>query len=146
MICEDAIKIIKKFEGFSTRPYFCPGGLMTIGFGHVIKRGESFSIICKETAERILMQDIEIALDAVQKLITFPLTENQIGALASFTFNIGAPNLEKSTLRKKINQGLLIEASNEMLRFVYSKGQILPGLDKRRKEERELFLRDVLKS
>ncbi len=32
--------IIKSFEGLRLQPYYCPAGLKTIGWGHVIKEYE----------------------------------------------------------------------------------------------------------
>ena len=35
--------IIKEFEGFSSTFYLCPGNRKTIGYGHLVKQGETIS-------------------------------------------------------------------------------------------------------
>jgi lysozyme len=68
-----------------------------------------------------------------------------INALVSFSFNVGLGSLKTSTLLKKVNNRKFEEASNEFLKWnkakVKGKLTVLIGLDRRRKEERELFLR-----
>ena len=120
-------------------PYVCPAGKLTIGYGHVIKKGESFTRITKQRAEAILLTDMAIAESAVDRLVSVPLKSYQHAALVSFTFNLGSGNLARSTLLRKLNAGDYNGAANEFGRWVYSKGKILNGLVKRRKEEKEMF-------
>ena len=42
-ITQEGIDLIKRFEGFSPTVYFCPAGYPTIGYGHVVKKGEDFT-------------------------------------------------------------------------------------------------------
>ncbi|HJD55749.1 MAG TPA: hypothetical protein LFW21_03780 [Rickettsia endosymbiont of Pyrocoelia pectoralis] len=37
---EHAKNLIKRFESLRLKPYYCPAGLKTIGYGHVIKPHE----------------------------------------------------------------------------------------------------------
>jgi lysozyme len=67
------------------------------------------------------------------------LTQNQNDALVSFAFNLGLGGLQRSTLRQKVLRGEP-EAADEFLKFVRGGGKILPGLVKRRNDERALFL------
>jgi len=39
-----AIEVIMGMEGFRDNVYRCPGGYKTIGYGHLVEEGESFSI------------------------------------------------------------------------------------------------------
>jgi len=49
---EAGLALIKKYEGLALKPYICPAGYPTIGYGHVIRKGEDFSKgITKEQAE-----------------------------------------------------------------------------------------------
>lgn len=136
--------IISHFEGFSSKPYRCPGGYLTIGYGHKIEPGEDWTEISQEQAEIILEQDIKMILGFLEVSLQEKfneLNENQIAALASFVFNIGRTAFQESTVRKKILAGARPgEIANEMMRWVYSNGKFLPGLLERRKAEAELFL------
>lgn len=74
-ITQEGIDLIKRFEGFSPTVYFCPAGYPTIGYGHVVKKGEDFSGgITQGEAEELLRLDAQIAERAVLRLITVPLT------------------------------------------------------------------------
>ena len=102
------LDVIKTFEGFSPTVYICPAGYPTIGYGHVVKpyeRQHFANCITAEHAESLLRQDVQTAERAVLRLITVPLTDGQFDALVSFTFNLGAGALQRSTLRRKVNRG-----------------------------------------
>lgn len=133
------IELIKKFEGFSTVKYFCSGGFATIGYGHKLLPTEHFNFISKEHANELLIKDLIAIENNVIKYINVPLTNNQFDALVSFTFNLGAAALQRSTLRQKINYHQYFEAGQEFLKWVYVRGKILNGLFKRRLAEKELF-------
>jgi len=68
------------------------------------------------------------------------LTQGQNDALVSFAFNLGLGGVQRSTLRSKVLRGEIEEAADEFLKFVRGGGKILPGLVKRRNDERALFL------
>lgn len=129
------IALIKRFESFCATVYRCPAGKPTIGYGHVILPGEQFSTITEADAIELLRHDLAIAEAAVRRLITVPLTQNQFDALVSFTFNVGEGALEKSTLRRRINQGNWALAKRELMRWVYADGKKMKGLVARREEE-----------
>jgi len=132
------IDIIKKFEGCKLKAYLCPAGVPTIGYGHTygVKLDRT---ITQDQANILLEQDYQDALNAVEELIKVPLSENQIGALASFVFNLGRGKLLGSTLRKKLNQGDYNGAAEEFDKWVFAGGVKLNGLVARRAAERQLF-------
>jgi lysozyme len=68
------------------------------------------------------------------------LTAGQNDALVSFSFNLGLGGVQRSTLRSKMLRGETQEAADEFLKFTRGGGKILPGLVKRRNDERALFL------
>ena len=72
--------------------------------------------------------------------ITSILSDDQFAALVSFTFNMGGGALQRSTIRQKINYGQYQDAGLELLRWIYARGKILPGLVERRKAEHKLFI------
>jgi len=131
--------LIKKYEGLQLTSYLCPAGVPTIGWGHTygVKLNRTISV---DEAEVLLDHDYQEAEDDVLELITVPLTDNQLGALTSFVFNLGSGKLIGSTLRKKLNSNDYKGAAEEFDKWVFSKGKKLNGLVKRRAEERQLFL------
>lgn len=134
------LALIRAAESFSSTGYLCPAGKPTIGYGHVIRPGDSFLRgISRERGEALLVEDlapVEIYLNAV-----FPsLTQNQFDALASFCFNVGLGAFEKSTLFARLKAGDLTGAAGQFGRWVHGGGKRLPGLIKRRAAERDLFL------
>jgi lysozyme len=136
----NGINFIKSFESFSPIPYICSGGARTIGYGHVLAKGEYYSRITLENAEELLKQDLAIMETAVIRNINTQLSQNQFDSLVSFTFNVGAGGLQRSTLRQKINYGASMdEISQEFLYWVYAKGRKLQGLVKRRIFEARVY-------
>jgi lysozyme len=133
--------LIRRFEGFRAYPYRCAAGYDTIGFGHVLRAGETFPHgITHAEAEQLLRGDVAIAFAAVQRLLPVPLTQGQCDALVSFTFNLGAGALQRSTLRQVLLRGEVGCAADEFRRWVYGGGQKLQGLVRRREAEIIMFL------
>ena len=60
--------------------------------------------ISEDEAEALLIRDLESSEGWVSRLIKTALTDNQYSALVSFTFNVGAGALQRSTLRMKLNR------------------------------------------
>lgn len=135
-------EIIKHFEGLKLVAYLCPVGVPTIGWGHTkdVQLGDRCT---PEQAETWLEEDYSEALDAVLRNVKTNLTENQKQALTSWVFNLGEGRLKSSTLLKKLNLNDMEGASKEILKW--NKGRvngqliIMPGLDRRRILERQLF-------
>ncbi|MDI7005145.1 lysozyme [Pseudomonas aeruginosa] len=139
---QDALDIIKKFEGFSEKAYPDPAHgwrVPTIGYGTTsgVKMGDT---ITKERAEELLREDVKRFEGYVDRLVKVPLTQGQFDALVSFTYNLGPGALEKSTLLKLLNRGDYQGAANQFSRWVNAGGKRLGGLVKRRAAERVLFL------
>lgn len=134
------IDLIKEYEGFRAKPYYCPAGKLTVGYGHVVKSGEHFDEISEEQGEAILRNDLATAESAANLLVKVPLNQNEFDALVSLIFNIGTTNFRNSTLLKLINKDMRYMAAQEFSKWVYSKKKKLPGLVKRRDAEKLLFL------
>ncbi len=64
--------------------------------------------------------------------------EGRLATIVDFTFNLGAGRLQTSTLRRRINQRDWVAAGQELCRWVYGGGKVLPGLVARR--QAEIFL------
>jgi lysozyme len=94
-------------------------------------------------ANNWLKLDTDIAGQAVRNMIHVDLNQNQFDALVSFVFNFGQGKFATSTLRKLINIGRYDLAAKQFgrWRFAKHKGKdvVMPGLVRRRAEERKLF-------
>ena len=133
---DNCIQLIKRFEGLYLKAYFCPAGVLTIGYGHTrgVKPGEEINEL---QAEIYLKEDVE-ACEIQLNYLTLPINQHQFDALCSFIFNLGIGNFMQSTLLKKLKAGDKT-AADEILRWDKSGGKVLPGLTARRKAEYDLF-------
>ena len=136
---------IKNHEGWRDYVYKDAIGLPTIGYGHLIKKGESFpSKITKEYGEKLLLSDVARFEKRVNEIVKVPLTQNQFDVIISFLFNLGVNALDGSTSLKLLNQGLYKAFADRLL--LWNKGMIggrlveIQGLTNRRIKERKLFL------
>ena len=141
--------LIKEFEGCVLEAYPDPatgGEPWTIGFGHT---GLMFMdgcpvaeglIITQPEANRQLEIDVEAVAVEVGHAVTAPLTQPQLDALVSFTFNEGIGQLRSSTLLRLLNNGEFSTAADQFSAWVYGAGKVMPGLARRRAAERALFL------
>jgi lysozyme len=136
------IALIKFFEGFAARPYLCPANYWTVGYGHVITHAEKGSFTApldESAATELLMRDLVRFEQAVRRLVKVALNQQQFDALVSFTFNLGAGALQRSTLRQKLNRGDYAGAAGEFRKWIWAAGRKLPGLIRRRDAEKLLF-------
>lgn len=136
------IDLIKAHEGLRLEWYLCPANKPTIGYGHVILTNEQFlkaGPISEAAAEAILEDDLQKFERSVSKLVKVDLEQHEFDALVSFTFNVGAAALSRSTLLRLLNEGDREGAAAQFSRWVYANKKELPGLVKRRADEAELF-------
>lgn len=135
-------ELIASFEGWVDHVYLDAAGLPTIGFGHLLKPGEHFPAqISRERGLDLLRADAKIAAEAVDRLVTVNLSQNEFDALVSLTFNIGTGAFGESTLLRVLNSGNRAGAAEQFLRWTIAGGVELQGLVNRRRAERALFLR-----
>lgn len=142
------IDLIKNFEGIRLAPYPDPatkGPPYTIGVGATFYQdGRKVTMqdppLTVQQATDLLKFHLEKFEKEVATLVKVALTSNQFSALVSFAFNCGTNNLKNSTLLKKLNQAKYSEAADEFLKWTKANGKELPGLVRRRKAERELFI------
>ncbi|CAK0778032.1 lysozyme [Gammaproteobacteria bacterium] len=140
-ISQAGIELVKSFEGLRLTVYKDSAGKPTIGYGHLIKSGENFAAgITEKQAELMLVADLVSAEEVVKRWVNVALTQGQFDALVSLVFNIGAGNLMKSTLLKKLNAGDVIGAADEFLRWNKAGGKVVEGLWRRRAAERGMFV------
>jgi lysozyme len=150
------IEMIKHHEGVRFKPYQCPAKLWTIGVGHVLypnqgkmpidQRGsfqlaqEDNRAFSKDEVDAILRNDLQRFERGVHTYCPVYLTQGMFDGLVSFSFNVGLGTLQRSTLRQKLLRGDKEGAAEELLKYCMAGGKILKGLQKRRIDERALFL------
>ncbi len=140
---DQAIQLIRLFEGFVDHIYICSAGYKTVGIGHALKPGEDIrwtNGITEEQAYELLKQDIYLAESSVSRLIYTELSDGQFGALVSFSFNLGGGALQRSTMRSMINRYEYEGASEEFEKWCWAGGRKSAGVLRRRLAERGLFL------
>lgn len=134
----DGLQRLADTEGFSAIPYADFKG-KSIGYGHLIKPGESLSYVTRDDAMVLLSGDVADAERAVRTGVAVPINQNQFDALTSFAYNVGAGAFRKSTLLRKLNAGDYQGAAAEFPRWNLAGGQPLAALDARRAQERATF-------
>jgi lysozyme len=152
-----AKEMIKHHEGVRLKPYLCPAKLWTVGVGHVLYpeqanmkledrkdlwlHPEDNRVWTMEQVNALLEFDLDRFERGVARLCPSSTSnQNHFDALVSFSFNVGLGSLQKSSLRMKYNRGEYEEAANEFLKWAKAGGKVLPGLLKRRSDEKALFL------
>jgi len=137
-ISQEGLSLIKKFEGCELESYKCAAGVWTIGYGSTngIEEGMEIS---QERADMLLLEDVEVFEEAVNKLVEVPLEQNQFDALVSWTFNLGSTNLQNSTLLKVLNNEDYEGVPSQIKRWNKAGGEVLQGLVRRREAEALLF-------
>ena len=142
-ISKNGLDLIKKYEGFYSKAYICPGGALTIGYGttnsdssilkYTIKKD---SVITKTKAEEFLKKSIEKKYEPLvnKYMSTYKFNQNQFDALCSFCYNIGSIDQLVGRGSKSITK-----IANDMLLYNHAGGKELKGLTRRRKEEQQLF-------
>lgn len=139
-ISDRGVDLIAKYEGCRLEAYKCPAGVWTIGYGHTAGVKEGDRLASEEAAKALLKEDLSkyggYVNGCVKKgLIGFALTQNMFDALTSFCYNCGNGNLQKLVTDRDA-----ITVADKLLLYNKGGGKVLPGLVRRREEERELFL------
>lgn len=134
--------LIERFEGFKSKPYLCPAGKPSIGFGTTFY----------EDGTAVTLDDNPIDINRARELVFWyctkhvklpkNLNDNQESALCSLIYNIGQPAFDKSKLKKAIENKDWINVRKEWTWYKVN-GKILPGLVLRRQAEKDLFFKGL---
>jgi lysozyme len=163
-INELGIKLIKQFESLhdgdlkivGLQPKMCPAQIWTVGWGHALvdpvtrkflkgpadkeKAYAMYPAMTEVEAEQLLKRDLESFSGAVTRLLKVKLNDNQFSALVSFAYNVGAGNLQKSTLLRLINANPNDPGiTAQFMRWNKAGGIELRGLTRRREAESLLY-------
>lgn len=166
----EGIELIKRHEGCVLRAYddFEPWnkdltdvkGTLTIGYGHTGDDVFIGQVITQDEAEYFLRKDLGWSEEAVEDLFDhfgWMFMQNRFDALVSWVYNTGAGNLKDRSLVSAIDNLNLVEATDKddteardqvgywwNKYYITSKGVKLEGLVKRRKEESDIFLSQII--
>lgn len=134
---ELAAEIARPFEGLYLRPYLCPAGVPSIGYGATFyEDGTRVQLtdppITKERAEALLHWHIRARfLPAAMRLCPGANTVGRLAGLVDFAFNLGEGNLRASTLRRRVNAGEWEDVPAQHMRWNRAGGRALRGLTRR---------------
>lgn len=141
-----AVALCKEFEGFRSKPYLCPAGVATIGYGTTrYSDGRAVTLddppVTRVQAEQILLDQIKNdylpgVLRACPGLVAYP---ERLNAIVDFAYNLGVGRLQTSTLRRRLNQEDWEGAKEQLMRWTRGGGKVLPGLVRRRVAESKLL-------
>ncbi len=158
--------LMHRYEGYRTRPYLCPAHIWTVGYGHVLYqdqiqlpmvrkegytgfirmnyplRPEHNRVWSKKEIDALFDADVTAFERGVLRLVPGCAGhQGRFDALVSFAYNAGLGNLQRSQIRMKANRDDIEGAADAFMQWTKAGGKELPGLVKRRRDERALFLR-----
>ncbi|HET7866465.1 MAG TPA: lysozyme [Burkholderiaceae bacterium] len=136
-------RLCRRVEGFRARPYLCPAGVPTIGYGATASLdGRAVRLddppLSREAADRLLQgQILRVYLPGTQALCP-GLEGRALAAVTDFAFNLGLARLKGSTLRRRLLASDMAGAAAELRKWIRAGGRVLPGLVLRREAEAAL--------
>lgn len=136
-----AVPLIAYHEGYVPKTYADPIGIPTVCFGQTgaaAKPGVEYSLA---ECEAMLNAEVTDILTALDRCLAARLEPQQWAALTSLAYNVGTGAICKSTIARMIRSGApAAQWCEQFPRWVYAGGKVLPGLVKRRADERKLCL------
>lgn len=161
-IAREGVELIKEFEkgpprwrgtakmspgGAALKAYLCPAGVWTIGWGHTSGVNAKSTLRDERQAEALLAGDIMTMKSTVLNACTVRPNDNQLAAMVSLAFNIGAAAfMERCSVLKLHNRGDAQAAARAFNLWVRAtdaktgKKVQMPGLVSRRSREMALYL------
>lgn len=150
---EKGVRMIKSFEGFFAYPYDdyndrpwseSQVGTKTIGYGLIpsdFPRGKFPTHMTEPQAARALREHLDADYAPAVAALKLPLTQDQFDALTSAVYNLGPGVIAPDTqVGKALRAHKWRRAANHLLDWDRANGVALPGLRRRRRAERKLFL------
>ena len=130
---------IATHEGYKGEAYIpVPGDVPTIGFGHTkdVEMGDKTTPV---RSLQVLLDEVDsIYAQGVRRCVTAPMYQHEFAASVSLAYNIGVSAFCKSTIVKKFNAQDYSGACAGFSDWNKQGGRVLPGLAKRRDEERAI--------
>ena len=142
MKLEIAAALCKQFEGYRAKPYLCPAGVPTIGYGSTYYAdGRKVALtdpsMSEPDAAALLLQELHHTYlpGVLRQCPTLLTDERKCNAIVDFAYNLGTGRLQTSTLKRKINAQDWDGAKEQLMLWTKGGGRVLPGLVKRRSAE-----------
>ena len=140
---EIGIELIKFFEGFKSKPYLCPAGIPTIGYGSTRKKnGIRVKLIDKIISEKEATELLQATLieyeNMVMRKLKRTVKQNEFDALVCFVYNCGI----SQTLFEMVNNQNPLLKTWWTSHYITGGGKILKGLIERRKAEAKLYFHE----
>ncbi|WP_310534593.1 lysozyme [Novosphingobium sp.] len=136
------LALIKEFEGLELKAYLCPAKVWTIGYGSTGPHVTPGQVITEAQADVLLQSDLDRFEDAVAKAAP-GATQAQFDAMVSLAFNIGIGAFGKSSVLRLHKAGDHRAAAEAFALWNKGGGRVLPGLQRRRAKEADLYRRGV---
>lgn len=139
------LNLIKYLEGFRSKPYLCPAGVPTIGYGSTrYLDGKKVKLtdpaISEEEAHKLFVKTLEFYDNDMDALVRDDINQNQFDALVSFVYNVGITNFRNSKLLRVINLNPNDpEIANQFRRWKYANNRVSKILINRREKELALY-------
>lgn len=131
---------VPRHEGEVPATYIDPVGVATVCYGdtdpNMAIPGATYSRAeCLQSLERRLVTHAEPVLETVPEVVTSP---EMTAAFVSLAYNIGAEAFRKSTVVRRFRSGDYAGACRAIEMWRFAGGRELPGLVRRRADERAL--------
>jgi len=145
-ISDDAIALVKEFEGKELRAYLDPVGVVTIGYGYTNRAGygpgvKIGDVWTERQADEMLREGLTRFARQIHPGFKIKPNPDQFGAFVSLAYNIGPGAFLSSTALKRWNAGDVEGAAEALQWFNKAGGKVLRGLVRRREAEAALVLR-----
>ncbi len=136
-ISDAGLDLIKAFEGFFAKPYRCPAGVLTQGYGHTTAAGAPAlgGVWTRERATQVLRDDVARFAAKIDPLLKRKPTQAQYDAMISLAYNIGPKAFAGSSVLRAFNARDDKRAVAAFAMWIKAGGKILPGLARRRASE-----------
>lgn len=148
VINEQGLDVIRRSEGLRLDAYYLAGQWL-IGYGHAGTAKVGMTIT-EDDANRLLISDVRAAEEAVRRLVSVRINENEFSALVSLAYNLGPAAFSKTLVLRRLNEGDRAGAADAFRYLVAASinGErvVLDALKRRRAAERVLFLTPPLRA
>jgi lysozyme len=133
------ITTVGAFEGLRLAAYRDPVGIPTICFGETkgVRMGQKKT---RAECDAMLLNSLIEHEQGMMRCLPAGLPDKVHGAMVSVTYNIGVGAFCKSSMSRLARAGDLRGACNALLKWDKAGGRRLPGLTRRRREERAMCL------
>ena len=142
MNLELAAELCRRYEGYRAKPYLCPAGVPTIGYGstyYADKRKVTLEDQPMEegAARALLMVELKHTYlpGVLRNCPVLATNERRCNAIVDYAYNLGVGRLQTSTLKRKINAQDWDGVQEQLMLWTKGGGKVLPGLVARRKAE-----------